>query len=346
MATETRYTAARVDRMVEEVSPMPNFFQRTFFPTDILFEEDQIEFDVVSKGVRVAPFSRPDVEGVPTARTGYLTKTFTPGYINLVDKVTVKDGQKRRAGENVYTGGMSRQQRIDMAVSDNFQQHQDMIDARLELMAVQAITQGKVIVEGENYPTMEVDFGQDASMRPTLLGAASWGMATSDPLRDIEDGCLRVNRRTKGRKVDTLILDSEAWAKLRWHQDFNDLLDTRFRQRHAYVDRFPNMDEWEPQVKGQFDGALTIMVVGGLYEDQNGVEQSWLPANTMILASRAGIEGATYFGGIQVIDNYRAARTYSDTWTQQNPDGRMVRTQTAPLIVPKNPNAYTCVTVA
>lgn len=345
MAEDPRYTAARVDRMVEEVSPMPNFFQRTFFPNEILFDEEEIEFDVVSKGVRVAPFSRPDVEGVPTARTGYITKTFTPGYINLVDKITVKDGQKRRAGENVYTGGMSKQQRIDMAVSEQFQTHQDMIDARLELMAVQAITQGKVIVTGENYPTMEVDFGQDASMRPTLLGGAAWGMATSDPLRDIEDGCLRVNRRTKGRKVDTMILDSVAWSKLRWHEDFNQLLDTRYRQRHAYVDRFPNMDIWEPQVKGQFDGALTIMVVGGLYEDANGVEQSWLPENTMILASRAGIEGAAYFGGIQVIDDYRPYRTLSDTWTQKNPDGRFVRTQSAPLIVPKNPNAYTCVTV-
>ncbi len=93
-------------------------------------------------------------------------------------------------------------------------------------------------------------------------------------------------------------------------------------------------------------GDFDIFVYNDVYINDAGVETKLLPANTVILGSKDGLEGTRCYGAIRDEKaNWTANRYFTKSWLEEDPSVRWMLLQSAPLVVPYRPNAVACVTV-
>ena len=301
----SRYDTWELDAMLEQIERPNPWLLRTFFPTVKLFDSAAIEFDVMDRGRRMAPFVSPLVAGKPMRLEGYRTQQLKPAYIKPTALVLPQNSFVRRAGEG-YGGTMSPQARFDAEVAEHLANHEEMLDNRLEWMAAQALVTGAVTIQGEDYPAVSVNFGRDASLSIVLSGTARWTQTTSNPMGDIEANSIAVRKMSKGAIVTDLVMDGLAWSALRAHASVNDIINVFYRrslagQAPASVDTAPRNNINEAQYVGTLNGRIDLWVYDAYYEDDTGASQPYLPAYTVLGLSRA-LEGRQYFGAIMDID--------------------------------------------
>lgn len=350
VTTLTRYETWELDAMVAQIERPNPWLLRTFFKRSKFFETKQIEFDIVDRGRRLAPFVAPTVAGKPMVREGYRTRTLTPAYIKPTALVVPGQGFQRLPGEGQYGGVLTPKQRFDAIVSEHLANHEDMIDNRLEWMAAQALVTGGITITGESYPTTSVDFGRDASLSIALTGGAKWDQSTAVPLDDIEAAALAVRKISKGAVIDTLVMDGASWSLLKKHSSITDLIDTRYRRDlngQTAIDGGPRTTMNEAVYVGTIQGKIDIYVYDSYYQDDAGADQPYIPAHTVIGVSTNALEGTQYFGAILDLDaEIQARRSFSKSKVLFNPSGLELVTQSGPLVAPKRPNAMFVLTVA
>lgn len=347
----SRYETWELDAMVAQMERPNPWLMRTFFPRQKFFETKQIEFDLVDRGRRLAPFVAPQVAGKPLVREGYRTKTLTPAYIKPTDLVRPDQAFTRLAGEGPYGGVLSPKQRFDRIVAEYLALHEDSIDNRLEWMAAQALVTGGITIAGESYPTTHVDFGRDATLTVALTGTAKWDQTTATPINDIETNSLNVRVLSKGAIVDTLVMDGASWNLLKKNAQITDLIDIRFRRSfgtgETSVDSGPRTTLNEALYVGTLQGKIDIYVYDSYYLDDSGASQPYLPANTVLGISSGALEGTQYYGAIIDLDcEIAARRSFTKSKVLFQPSGLELVTQSAPLLAPKRPNTVFRLTVA
>jgi Phage major capsid protein E len=323
----SRYETWELDAMVEQLERPNPWLLRTFFGRSKFFDTKQIEFDIVDRGRRMAPFVAPTVAGKPMVREGYRTRTLTPAYIKPTALVRPGEAFTRLPGEGAYGGVMTPKQRFDKIVAEYLALHEDMIDNRLEWMAAQTLVNGAITISGESYPTVTVDFGRDPSLHVTLTGGATWDQSTSAPLEDIENASLNVRQISKGAIVTDLVMSGSAWNLLKRNQEITDLIDIRFRRDlngATSIDGGPRTNLNEPVYVGTLQGRIDMWVYDSYYLDDNGASQPYIPANTAEIQAR---------------------RSFSKSKVLFNPSGLELVTQSGPLLAPRRPNAMFVLTV-
>lgn len=352
MAQLSRYETWELDAMVAQIERPNPWLLRTFFTRSKFFESKQIEFDIVDRGRRMAPFVAPEVAGKPMVREGYRTRTLTPAYIKPTALVKPDQAFTRLAGEGAYGGVLSPKQRFDAIVSEYLALHEEMIDNRLEWMSAQALVTGGITISGESYPTVHVDFGRDASLNVQLTGAATWDQTTSNPLQDIETNALNVRHISKGAVVDRLVMDGASWNLLKKNAEIQALLDIRFRRDgggapgSTSIDQGPRTTLNEAVYVGTLQGRIDMYVYDSYYQDDSGVDQPYIPPNTVLGIAGGALEGTQYFGAIIDLDaELQARRSFTKSHILHNPSGLELITQSGPLVAPKRPNAMFALTV-
>jgi hypothetical protein len=83
-----------------------------------------------------------------------------------------------------------------------------------------------------------------------------------------------------------------------------------------------------------------------VYKDDAGASQKMMPDNTVIMGSPAGVEGVRAYGAIQDLKALRAMSRFPKMWEVDDPSVELLMTQSAPLPVPRQPDATLCATVA
>jgi hypothetical protein len=344
----SRYETWELDAMVVQMERPNPWLLRTFFPGEKLFGTRAIEFDLVDRGRRMAPFVSPLSQGKPMRREGFRTKQLSPAYIKPTDLVTPQEGFTRMPGE-AYGGVMSPQARFDRLVSQQLGEHLDSIENRLEWMAAQALVTGGITISGDDYPTVHVDFGRDATLTVSLVGAAKWTTTTAAPLDDLEAAALSVRRISKGAIVTDIVMDGATWNVLKKFQSIQDLLDIRFRRslgEDSRIEQGPRTKLNEAVYVGTINGILDLWVYDSYYLDDTGTEQPYLPPYTVLGIAGNALEGKQYFGAILDLDaNIEPRRTFTKSKVKFNPSGLELVTQSAPLVAPKRPNAMFVLTV-
>lgn len=311
-----------------------------FFPQTITFETQEIMFDTVAPGRRLAPFVAPNVQGKVIGDQGYNTKTFRPAYVKPKSVIDPSKAIKRRPGEAI-NGTMSLQQRYDLAVAEALREQKDQIERRWDWMAAKAIIDGAVTVAGELYPTVTVNFGRDGSLQVTLLGAAKWDTTTGTPLATIED-LRRKSHKLSKAGITTLVFGLDAWAAFTSFEEVRDLLNNQFRGSQSDFTRAPA--EGTPmEYRGRIAGtngmaSLELWTYDDSYTDDNGDEVAYLDSGTVVGISKAGIQGVRCFGAIQEVNHLVAQEMFSKMWINEDPSVTYVMTQSAPLMVPSQPN--------
>lgn len=332
----TTYDTHTLLRVVETLTPDIQPYWLPMFPSVVTFDQEYIDFDIVDRQRRLAPFVAPTSQGQIQKALGFTAKRFKPAYVKPKDVIDPARLIRRRAGEALM-GSLSTGQRRDAIVTQTLAEHRAMIDRRLEWMAAQAILNGSVTVSGENYPTTVVDFGRNAGHTITLTGTALWtDTVNSDPLANLETWYALVQQKT-GYVVDRVTMGVTAWQAFRKHPVVKDALDTRYLGGNANIDRSP-LNGFSAREVGRI-GNVVFWVYADVYDADDGTATQMLPQDNVVLTASAGIEGIRCFGGIlDKANGYQPAVYFPKMWEENDPSVEYLMTQSAPLVVPLRPN--------
>lgn len=331
----TAYTTHDLLQMVRVLRDPDPFWLSNFFRQQINFETRYIDFDVVDEGKKLAPFVAPTVQGRVIESQGFTTKRFTPAYIKPKGVVEPDKLFTRRAGE-AYTGSLTPAQRRDATVAAMVRDYRNRIVRRWEWMAAQAVQYGQVTISGEDYPTTVVNFNRHADLTVVLTGTDLWTNSASTPIKDIED-MVRTMRQLSGYGTRSLIMGTAAWDAFIAHQSIKDLLESR-RGSLSQAETGPG-EGTVFEKKGVF-GAYTVYVYSDKYQNDAGVETDYLDPRDVIGISAEGFQGVRCFGAI--LDKqagYQALDIFTKMWENEDPSVEYLLMQSAPLMVPKQPNA-------
>lgn len=323
-----------------------NPFWRVFFSRQINFETQYIDFELVNRRYKsLAPFVAPNVQGRVVARKGSSMQRFSPAYIKMKGPVDPSMVIARVAGETPYQPLSNAQRRLAV-IAEIMREHDTRYQNRLEWLGARAIIDGVVTIEGEDYPAQTVNFQRDPSLTVTLTGAATWDQATADPLADLR--AVRASAfRLSGSKITRIIFGTNAWALFFKAMGFDkpeagSLLDTRFRGSDTNVTRvWDGFDgaEYMGNLSGRAGmGNIELWTYSETYDDETGAEQPFLNPNDVV--GVGAVDGVQCFGAIHDAQaGYRAIPVFQKNWIQEDPSVEYLLFQSAPLLVPGEPNA-------
>lgn len=307
-----------------------------FFPNIQTEDSEEIHFDVAAGMRRLAPFVSPVVAGKVVESHGFSTKTFKPAYIK--DKRIFDTGRplKRAPGEQIG-GALPGDERLHLLLANELADQVRMLNRRFERMATEVLLTGACTIGGEQYPTQHIDFGRDPALTVTVTEAARWSQPGANPIEQIEDWRLLVNRKS-GAMPTECVMSLDVWAAFSQNHEVQRLLD------RARGDSTAAAAGEGANYAGRI-GQLDLYVYSGWYVDDNDVEQPMLPPGTVIL-SGSQLEGVRAFGAIRDEQaGYQAMPYFSKSWLGDDPAIRYLLLQSAPLMVPHRVNASLAATV-
>lgn len=351
MAVEI-YDTMTLIGVLDRQQPDPLFFQQ-FFPDEITFSTEKIMFDEISEDRYIlAPFVAPHVEGRVMARGGFDTRSFKPAYVKPKHDIDVNQQFKRRAGESLLTGSLTPQQRYDATIAENFRIEREMIERRINWMCAKAMIEGAVVVEGEDYPRVTVDFGRDGDLTEILAGTARWGESAAAPLTDLQVK-MRLSRKLSGGRITDIIMGDEAYEKFYADADVKALLNTEYRIGGTTADatifsaaETDKEAELKAVFRGNHSGATArIWTYAGYFHQRDpdtGVltEGFYIDPNAVVGVGTK-MQGTQTFGAIKDPNaGLRPMRMFPRIVDKKNDDPakEYTLTQSAPLPIPLEPN--------
>ncbi len=337
---------------VIRVQPVESsYWLDNFFGRQITFDTEEIMFDRVQGVRRLAPFVSPVVQGRVMRTRGFETRTFRPAYTKPKHIVDPNRVFARTAGE-ALGGSSSPDARWNAAVAENLREERNAIQRLWNWMAARAVIDGEVTIAGEDYPTQVVSFGRDAGLTVALSGTARWGESAADPLGDIKD--LRTLAFQKsGSPITRLTFGLDAFDKFFEDTKVQALLKTELgavpRTSDSQLSALGSPGE-PFEYRGVLQGAngqgrLEIYTYNEQNEDETGATQSVMNPYDVV-GTGPGIQGVRCFGAIR---DKRAGLQplplFPKMWDQEDPSLTYTMTQSAPLMVPGNPDNSFKITV-
>ena len=328
---------------VVRVQPIESsYWLDNFYPRQITFDTEEIMFDRVTGSRRLAPFVSPVVQGRVMRKRGYETRVFRPAYTKPKHVVDPNRVFSRLAGEGI-TGTLGADARWNAAVAENLREERNAIQRLWNWMAAMATIHGEVTIAGEDYPTQVINFGRDAGLTRILAGTAQWDDVDADPLQEIAElrtlafqkGGSPITRLTFGLDAFDLFFKDEKVKKLLEGKDVARTSDSTISALGSPGQPY----EYRGVLQGaNGQGRLEIYTYNEQYEDENEVTQSVMDSLDVV-GTGPGLQGTRCFGAIR---DKRAGlqplAIFPKMWDQEDPSVTYTMTQSAPLMVPANPN--------
>jgi hypothetical protein len=331
-------------KVVKVQKSLPSFWLR-FFPGVYNSQTDEIALDKVSVNFkRLAPFVAPNVQGRVMKKKGYLTVSFAPAYVKPKDVVDPSTDLVRQAGEGLGTASMTLEQRRRVVVYQLLERQRIIIDNREEWMAMKAIIDGKVVVAGEDYPSVTVDFRRDAALTVTLSGGAKWDQVSATPMADIMSLRRAINSKS-GAVANNVIFGDGSWSNFYAKEIAgkeatlqNNLIRGSDVEISAVRDGFEGV-EYMGRYKGSNGAGFDCWVYTAKYEDDNETLQDMMDTNKVVLVSES-VQGVRCYGAIRdKRAGFQALKYFPKNWEIEDPSLEYLMTQSAPLPVPTQPDA-------
>lgn len=328
--------------IVEDLKVPGNSLLQTFFPRVITEESEEIHFDVDDARRRVAPFVSPLLPGKVVQGRGQVAKTFTPAYVKDKRVFDATRPLKRAMGETVGGGALTPAERVQLLLAQELQDQLNMLRRRLELMALETLSTGKVTVSGDGYPTTVVNFGRDSSLSPSALsGTSRWGQSAQAPLTNLRTWATAAQKKS-GVYPRRVILDPDTLEAFLSDTAVKAELDQRYVTNASMA---PDQSDQEGLAYiGRVRG-FEIYTYSGWYVDPADDTEKTLLASGRVILTSTLVEGIQAFGAIKDHDSLAAVPYFPKSWTEQDPSVRFLLLQSAPLTVPLRPNASVGVNV-
>lgn len=343
------YDTNTLIQVVPNLKRPTTFLLDRFFPNIVQSETEYVSIDVDVGKRRMAPFVSPLVEGKLVEQRRMQTNTFKPAYIKDKRAPDLRKPVRRMIGERIggeLTGAEREMANLEAEMTDQI----DILTRRLEWMAAQALSSGTVLIKGEGFPPVLVDFGRDASLTVAKTGGTQWTVAniaagTASPTQDIE-GWQRAILQKSGAAVSDIIFTSSSWEGF--------IADPLLKGAIYYpkLSEFGNGINPGAQIqrgavyKGRW-GQYDLWVYNEWFVDNDDPEQNpdfdveypMLTDGTVVLAG-PDLMGTRAFA--QIMDpafNYAALPFAPKTWVEQDPAQRLIMMQSSPIVIPSRVNA-------
>lgn len=337
-------TAALLGVMRDDEAMMPpsSYWLDLAFPSIMTFDEEYIDFGKITDQRKIAPLVVPTAQGRPIYSAGERVSRVKPAYVKPKDPVSASRMIQRAAGlgELNVNSNWSPQQRYNAIVADILRTHRRAIERRWEWLASQAVQFGSVTLEDDAYPRTVVDFERAANHSITLTGANAWGETGVSILSSVEGWKKRVRDAPFGGPTNRLTVGSEAWEVMRQDEEIRELLKVDFRPSNNGLSMNLGIREGlDVEFVGRLSGTTDVYVYSDFYHEADGTVVPFMDPRDVVLTG-PNIRGVRCFGAIQDIDaQLQAMAMFPKMWKQEDPSATFIMTQSAPLMVPVNPNA-------
>lgn len=321
----------------KDLAPASTYFLDLGFRSAITFETEFIDFEKLATGRKLAPFVAPTAQGVPIYNQGSNITRFKPAYVKPKDAVDPTRLFKKMPGNLLNDSNMSPQARYNALVAAILTDHREAIERRWEWLAARAMVDGKVTIEDERYPARVVDFQRDANHTVVLTGTSRWGQADANIIGNIESWRSRVRNAKFGGPTNRLTVAPDVWDVMRKDPEVLKQLDVN--TRGTAMDLKIGIRDGElVEYIGKLSNTLELWINSDYYELPNGSTVPYM-ASGEVLLSGPNVNGVRAFGAI--VDKnaqFQARPVFPKMWDQEDPSATFIMTQSAPLMVPVNPN--------
>lgn len=317
-----------------------SFFLDNFFPGTLQSTREEILFEKITGRRKVAPFVRPTSVGQPTfTRKGSKVNAFRPAYVKPKDVIRPSDQLTRQPGDLFTDTPRTPEANFNAEVAEVAAYHRALIERRWEVMAAKATINGEIDIEYEDGSVVNVDFDRDPNH--TVLKNSNYWTTGYDILGDIQLWADRMTAAEFGGIPTDLIVAPDVWAVMRANTVLKDQMDLNFRGGDVDIKRglvFAPNRESRIRFVGTLGEGLNVWVYNDYYQDDNGNPVSILPAKEILLIDRS-FGGVKAFGAI--VDKAAALQPlpmFPKMWDQEDPSATNLMTQSAPLMIPVDPN--------
>ncbi|ECZ2312629.1 major capsid protein [Salmonella enterica] len=319
-------------------------FLSLFFRRTVTFTTQEVMLDKITGKASIAVYVSPVVQGEVLRSRGGETRVLRPGYVKPKHELDYQQVEERLPGEDPAKLNDPSYRRLRI-LTDNLKLEEQAICQVEEMQAVSAVLNGKYTMAGDKFETVEVDFGRSAGNNILQTGGTEWSkqdVDKFDPTFDIDMYCDQASGI-----VDIAVMDGTVWKLLNGFKRFREKLDTR-RGSSAQLETALKDLGAVVSFKGYY-GDLAIVVAKTRYVDKDGVEQRYLPDGTLVLGNSAS-DGIRCYGAIQDVqalsEGITSATRYPKHWvTVGDPGMEFTMTQSAPLMVLPDPDAFVVVQV-
>ena len=335
------FTPRKMLATLEQMKPAKTFLRNLFFSGSETSDTEKVDIDIEKGKRKMAPFVSPLHEGKVIERTGFITNTYTPPYIKMLQKASVQDIQTRAPGTNIYGSQGSYRSRLNRLTGKDMRKAEDYIARREEWMAAQLLNNGSVRVQGEGIDDL-IDFRMEASHKIVLEGNDLWTDKTnSTPLEDLRSW-RRLILKDSGIAPNTMVMGSAVVDAFLAHDDIRDALDTR----RIDLGRIDPNDVGNGAIYYGFikDVNIELYSYDEWYIPDNSdgeTELPMLPENKIILGSTRARTNRMY-GAIQDLEfnGLASVPRWPKSWITKDPSVRWLLVQSAPLLAMHQVDAF------
>lgn len=318
--------------MVSAIDAPRRFIFDLFFSTArVTFDTEEIMFDKLKTSRRVAPYVSPLVAGRARTIRGSEARSFKPAYVKPKAAINPSAALKRRPGE-VIGGALSPAERFDRILVQELEDQENEIRRREEMMAIELLSTGKIVVESADFPKMEIDFARPSGNTKSLSGATRWGQSGVKPFDNIKTWAGEVHDAS-GAHPNLVIMGPGAAAKFLADADLAKNLDNR-RQAGGEFDLFGAVTG-APGTEAVFLGRTAqfeFWQYQQKFVNDAGQLANMFPTEGVLMAS-TGVEGYGCYGAILDTGSLQAAERFPKMWEEKDPSVMLAMTQSAPLPV-------------
>ncbi|MGD9766858.1 MAG: major capsid protein [Pseudolabrys sp.] len=328
-----------------ETDPIPNYWLGLLFPNEMSSTDEYIDFEKIPKaGRKLAPFVAPMAQGRAIYESGSKVARFKPAYVKPSDPVTPSRALTRRPGTLLDPQRMSPQARYDAIKADILAFHRSAVERRWEWLAAKSVIDGKVTIDGDDYPSQLVDFGRAAGHTIVLGSGARWGDSGVSILDNIQAWADTMHAAEFGGAPTRCTVGTSVWGVMRKDQEIRGELDITRRGTEVDI-KTGLIGTGEARYVGTLGSGIELWVYNDYYTDA-GSTVPFMSAKDVVLSSPA-VQGYRCFGAIQDVHaGFQALPVFPRNYI---PEGdvaiEQILTQSAPLMVPINPNATLKATV-
>lgn len=337
--TRTVYNTEELLGVYYDLEPTQEFWL-SFFPGVYTSESERIEWSKITDYRHLAPLVLPTMQGRPTFKAEEDMYSVKPGYLKPKDAVQAAAMLTRRAGlgELGQRVPLSPQARFNASVAAILQKHRRDIERRWEWMAAQALLNGSITLVDDGYPSATVDFRRDPGHTVTLTGANRWGETGVKPVELIDQWNDTMADAKFGGPATDIIMGTTAWTVFKADSEVQALLSQDIRNTSGTSFDLGVGNGDKVQFKGNLSRNLRVWVYSDYYQAPDGTVVPYMnPADVLMVGGN--VQGVKAFGAIlDKAANFQPVPVFPKMWDEEDPSATVIMTQSAPLIVPVNPN--------
>lgn len=330
-----------------ETDTVQSYWLDLLFPNEISSTDEYIDFEKIPRvGRKLAPFVAPLAQGRPIYEEGGRVARFRPAYLKPSDPVTPTRALSRRPGTLLSPSQVSPQARYDAIKADILAYHRIAIERRWEWLAAQAIINGKVTVDGDDYPAQLVDFGRAAGHTIVLGSGSRWGENGISILDNIQSWMDTMHTADFGGAPNRLTVGTAVWGVMRKDAEIKAAMDTNYRMNRTVDLQTTGLNTpSEARYVGTLGAGLEVWVYNDYYTVA-GLVTPFMSSKDIVL-SGPNVQGYRCFGAIiDVNADFQALPVFPRNYIVPGDVAiEQIVTQSAPLMVPVNPNATLKATV-